>query len=45
METAGVTPEQLDMIIVATITGDTMFPATAVWVQQKLGVRCPVVRS
>ena len=41
MESAGVTPEQLDMIIVATITGDTIFPATAVWVQQKLGVRCP----
>ena len=29
------------MIVVATITGDTLFPATAVWVQQKLGVRCP----
>jgi 3-oxoacyl-[acyl-carrier-protein] synthase III len=41
MESAGVTPEQLDMIIVATITGDTIFPATAVWVQKKLGVRCP----
>ena len=41
MESAGVTPEQLDMIIVATITGDTPFPATAVWVQQKLGLRCP----
>ena len=41
MGSAGVTPEQLDMIIVATITGDTIFPATAVWVQQKLGVRCP----
>ena len=29
------------MIVVATITGDTVFPATAVWVQQKLGVSCP----
>jgi 3-oxoacyl-[acyl-carrier-protein] synthase III len=41
LETAGVAPEQLDMIVVATITGDTIFPATAVWVQQKLGVSCP----
>ena len=38
---AGIAPEQLDMIVVATITGDTVFPATAVWVQQKLGVACP----
>jgi 3-oxoacyl-[acyl-carrier-protein] synthase III len=41
MAAAGISPEQLDMIIVATITGDTVFPATAVWVQEKLGVRCP----
>jgi 3-oxoacyl-[acyl-carrier-protein] synthase-3 len=41
LETAGIAPEQLDMIIVATITGDTIFPATAVWVQRKLGVGCP----
>jgi 3-oxoacyl-[acyl-carrier-protein] synthase-3 len=41
LEVAGVSPEQLDMIVVATITGDTVFPATAVWVQQKLGVSCP----
>jgi 3-oxoacyl-[acyl-carrier-protein] synthase-3 len=41
LESAGVEPGQLDMIVVATITGDTIFPATAVWVQQKLGVSCP----
>lgn len=41
LESAGVAPEQLDMIVVATITGDTVFPATAVWVQRKLGVSCP----
>jgi 3-oxoacyl-[acyl-carrier-protein] synthase-3 len=41
LDAARVAPEQLDMIIVATITGDTVFPATAVWVQQKLGVSCP----
>ena len=31
--TAGIPAEQLDMIVCATITGDTPFPATAVWVQ------------
>ena len=41
MDAAGVAPQQLDMIIVATITGDTIFPATAVWVQEKLGISCP----
>jgi len=38
---AAVPPEQLDMIVCASITGDTVFPATAVWVQQKLGLSCP----
>jgi len=41
LASAGVAPEQLDMIVVATITGDTIFPATAVWVQEKLGITCP----
>jgi 3-oxoacyl-[acyl-carrier-protein] synthase III len=41
MATAAITPDQLDMIIVASVTGDTPFPATAVWTQRKLGVRCP----
>jgi len=41
LEAAGVRPEQLDMIVCASITGDTVFPATAVWIQQKLGVSCP----
>jgi 3-oxoacyl-[acyl-carrier-protein] synthase III len=41
MATAGIRPEQLDLIVCATITGDTPFPATAVWIQQKLGVSCP----
>jgi 3-oxoacyl-[acyl-carrier-protein] synthase-3 len=41
MGTARVAPEQLDMIVVASVTGDTPFPATAVWAQEKLGVRCP----
>jgi 3-oxoacyl-[acyl-carrier-protein] synthase III len=41
LESAGIEAAQLDMIVVATITGDTVFPATAVWVQEKLGVSCP----
>ena len=37
LEMAGVTPEQIDMILVATITADMVFPATACWLQRKLG--------
>ncbi len=37
MDSAGVTAEELDMIIVATITPDFFFPATACIVQDKLG--------
>lgn len=39
MERAGVTAEQLDLIIVATITPDMPFPSTAALVQRKLGAR------
>jgi 3-oxoacyl-[acyl-carrier-protein] synthase III len=41
LDAAGIPAEQLDMLICATVTGDTIFPATAVWVQQKLGISCP----
>jgi 3-oxoacyl-[acyl-carrier-protein] synthase-3 len=37
MEKAGITAEQIDLIIVATITPDMLFPATACLVQHKLG--------
>src|SRR5213593_1335927 len=37
MERAGVTPEQIDLIIVATITPDMPFPSTACLVQRKIG--------
>ncbi|MBI3880722.1 MAG: ketoacyl-ACP synthase III [Verrucomicrobia bacterium] len=37
MERAGVKPEQIDLIIVATITPDYPFPSTAALVQQKIG--------
>jgi 3-oxoacyl-[acyl-carrier-protein] synthase-3 len=39
MKMAAVTAEQLDLIVVATITPDMPFPATACLVQQKLGAR------
>jgi 3-oxoacyl-[acyl-carrier-protein] synthase-3 len=41
LRTAGMPAEQLDMIVCASVTGDTPFPATAVWVQEKLGLSCP----
>jgi 3-oxoacyl-[acyl-carrier-protein] synthase-3 len=41
MASAGIAPERIDLIVCASVTGDTPFPATAVWVQQKLGLSCP----
>jgi 3-oxoacyl-[acyl-carrier-protein] synthase III len=38
LENAGLTPEDIDLIIVATTTPDMTFPATAAVVQQKLGM-------
>lgn len=37
LKNAGITPEQLDLIIVATSTPDMLFPATACIVQAQLG--------
>lgn len=39
MKAANIKPEELDMIIVATITPDMIFPATACVLQEKLGVK------
>jgi len=39
LQTAGIKPKDLDMIIVATITPDMVFPATACILQQRLGAR------
>jgi 3-oxoacyl-[acyl-carrier-protein] synthase III len=36
---AGLTPDDLDLIVLATSTPDNTFPATAVEVQQRLGMR------
>jgi len=39
MKNGNITPEQIDLIIVATITPDMLFPATACLVQQKIGAK------
>lgn len=39
MQRAGVTGEQIDLIVVATITPDMPFPSTAALVQHKIGAR------
>jgi len=39
MKAAGITGDQIDLIIVATITPDMVFPSTACLVQQKIGAR------
>ncbi len=42
LEAAGLSAADLDMIIVGTVTGDHAMPATAVYVQQKIGAEgCP----
>jgi 3-oxoacyl-[acyl-carrier-protein] synthase-3 len=35
---AGIEPDDLDAIVLATSTPDTMFPSTACWVQKRLGI-------
>jgi 3-oxoacyl-[acyl-carrier-protein] synthase-3 len=43
IEAAGISPAEIDLIIVGTISPDLPLPATAVYVQQKIGARndCP----
>jgi 3-oxoacyl-[acyl-carrier-protein] synthase III len=41
LDAAGIEPAAVDLIIVATLTPDRPLPATAVIVQQKLGLKCP----
>lgn len=39
LENAGITAEEIDLIIVATVTPDMFFPATACFVQAKIGAK------
>ena len=41
LEAAAIAPEQLDLIVCATLTGDTPIPSTAVWMQRKLEIAAP----
>ena len=43
MESAGITADEIDLIIVATTTPDMLFPSTATILQSKLGIKnsCP----
>ena len=41
IQDAKLTPEELDLIIVATITPDMFFPSTACNIQSKIGAHCP----
>lgn len=41
LDNAGLTADDIDLIIVATITPDMFFPSTACLVQDKLGATCP----
>lgn len=39
IESAGISPEEIDLIIVATVTPDTAFPSTACILQDRLGAK------
>ena len=39
MENASITPDEIDLIIVATVTPDMFFPSTACFVQTKIGAK------
>ena len=42
IEDAGITPKDIDLIIVATITPDNAYPSTACWVQKHLGLKTEI---
>lgn len=41
LDNAGVRPEELDLIIAATVSGETVSPSVAAMVQSRLGANCP----
>ncbi|MEX0714332.1 MAG: beta-ketoacyl-ACP synthase III [Pirellulales bacterium] len=43
LDRAGVSPDEIDLVLVGTFTPDMSFPATACLVQDRLGIRAPAV--
>lgn len=41
LENAGVSAEELDLILATTITGDSLSPGTGCMVQNRIGAKCP----
>lgn len=41
LDAAAIAPEQIDLLICATLTGDTPIPSTGVWIQRKLEIAAP----
>lgn len=41
LDVAGISAEHVDLIVCASLTGDTPIPSLAVWVQRKMGMTCP----
>ena len=41
LENAGISADELDLIIATTITGDTLSPGTGCMVQNRIGAHCP----
>ncbi len=39
IDNAGISRNDIDLVIVGTVTGDNAYPSTACWVQKKLGLR------
>ena len=39
IEMAGINPKEIDIIIIGTVSGDTIFPSTANWLEKKLGIK------
>ena len=40
LESSGITPGELDLILVATVSGETVSPSIACMVQKRLGATC-----
>lgn len=43
LETAGVSPEELDLILCTTVSGEDVSPSTACMIQNYLGATCPAM--